>query len=218
MGRNILTVLAISAFGLVACRSSTYYEAMDTVGYEKREMLVDRVEDARDAQVQAKQQLQTALYTLRRVETVPANELGELHGDLKNEVESTSDELDDLRDSISSVESVAESLFADWEEELATFESDELRRQSRQELQRTRESYRELVTALRNTEQRLQTAVPSLEEQVLFIEHAVNAGGTPVETEELDDVREQVSSLIEELEGSIDRTQKFIDEGVEAEV
>ena len=46
MRRLIATALLVAAAG---CQS-TYYAAAEKVGYHKREILVDRVEDARDAQ------------------------------------------------------------------------------------------------------------------------------------------------------------------------
>ena len=44
-----LSLLLLLA-GLLAACSGTYYKAMEGLGIEKRDILVDRVEDARDAQ------------------------------------------------------------------------------------------------------------------------------------------------------------------------
>lgn len=43
-------ILLLCIFMLAGC-ASTYYKAMDSIGFEKRDILVDRVEDARDAQL-----------------------------------------------------------------------------------------------------------------------------------------------------------------------
>jgi hypothetical protein len=216
MRRIILTTIAVSALGSFGCRSSTYYEAMDTVGYEKREMLVDRVEEARDTQIEAKQQLQTALYTLRRFESIPAGELTQLRDDLDGEVDKTEGQLNELQGDIQSVESIAQEVFDDWEAELQKYDSDELRRKSAQELEETKRNYGALISELRSTHEKLATVIAPLKDQVLFIEHAINAGETPPKSDKLDDVRQQISTLIEELEGSIDRTQRFIEQGTEA--
>ncbi|MCU7922413.1 MAG: DUF2959 domain-containing protein [Candidatus Thiodiazotropha sp. (ex Dulcina madagascariensis)] len=45
---------------LTGC-SSIYYDSMEKVGYHKRDILVDRVESARDAQADAQEQFQSAL-------------------------------------------------------------------------------------------------------------------------------------------------------------
>ena len=214
MRRIILTTIAIST-ALVGCKS-TYYEAAETVGYERREMLTDRMQDARDSQVAAKQQLQTALYTLRRVGSVPEEEVADLHHDLETEVDRTDEQIEDLHEDIASVESVAQAMFDDWEDDLAKYESEDLRSRSRQELQETRQSYRELIGSLRETEQKLQSVIPPMKDQVLSIEHAMKAGRAPEKSDDLEEVREKISTLIEDLDDSIDRTQRFIDETVEA--
>lgn len=215
MQRIIITTMAV-AFGVAGCRSSAYYRAMETVGYEKREMLTDRLQSARNSQVEARQQLQTALYTLRRVESVPAAELDDLRDDLDQEVGNTKDGVGDLKDDIAAVESVAASMFKEWEADLAKFDDAKLREKSQQELAATRKKYGDMIQSIKTTQRRLESLITPLEDQVLFIEHAANAGETPRKSEQLDEVREQVSDLIEDLDGSIDRTERFIEEGVEA--
>jgi DNA repair exonuclease SbcCD ATPase subunit len=214
MGRIILTTTAMAA-ALFGCKSSTYYEAAETVGYEKREMLIDRLQEARDSQVGAKQQMQTALYTLRRIGSVPETELEDLHDDLATEVNRAKDQLDDLHDDIAAVESVARSLFDDWEDDLAKFENQEARNRSQEELRDTRKRHETLVAELRSSERKLQRIMPRLEDQARVLEHAEELGRSPSLTDDLDDVREEISTLIEELDDSIDRTQRFIDEGIE---
>jgi hypothetical protein len=49
-----------AVMALAGCQSA-YYKTMETFGYHKREILVDRVEDARDSQEEAKEQFQSAL-------------------------------------------------------------------------------------------------------------------------------------------------------------
>jgi hypothetical protein len=55
-------VLLVLLF-LVACQSA-YYGAAEKVGYPKRDILVDRVEQSRDAQQVAEVQFQSALEQL----------------------------------------------------------------------------------------------------------------------------------------------------------
>src|SRR4030042_5151327 len=54
--------LTLTAFALClnGCQS-VYYGTMEKLGYQKREILVDRVEDARNAQEEAKNQFRSAL-------------------------------------------------------------------------------------------------------------------------------------------------------------
>ena len=62
------------SLGLAAC-SGTYYGAMEGLGIEKRDILVDRVEDARDAQDDAAEQFASALDQFRSIVAVDGGEL-----------------------------------------------------------------------------------------------------------------------------------------------
>ena len=57
---NLHYILIFALLVLSGC-ASTYYDAMEKVGYHKRDILVDRVESARDAQSEAQDQFRSAL-------------------------------------------------------------------------------------------------------------------------------------------------------------
>jgi len=57
---NEKTLLIALVFSLSACQSA-YYSAWEKVGVEKRDILVDRVEDAKESQEDAPQQFSSAL-------------------------------------------------------------------------------------------------------------------------------------------------------------
>src|SRR5439155_19807226 len=54
------TLLVLTVLVLTSCQTA-YYAAMETLGYPKRDLLVSRVQQARDSQQAAKEQLQSAL-------------------------------------------------------------------------------------------------------------------------------------------------------------
>ena len=54
IGLQRVWVLLLSAVLLGGC-STVYYKTMEKFGYEKRDILVDRVEDARDSQNDAQE-------------------------------------------------------------------------------------------------------------------------------------------------------------------
>jgi len=47
-----LLAIVLSIFTLTGCQSA-YYSAMEQVGYHKRDIMVDRVEDAKESQQEA---------------------------------------------------------------------------------------------------------------------------------------------------------------------
>ncbi len=53
-------IIIASLLSLTACQSA-YYTAWEKLGVEKRDILVDRVEDARDSQTDAQKQFASAL-------------------------------------------------------------------------------------------------------------------------------------------------------------
>jgi len=55
-----LALLVMFAIGGIGCRTA-YYGTMEAFGVHKRDILVDRVEEARNEQVEAKEQFQSAL-------------------------------------------------------------------------------------------------------------------------------------------------------------
>ena len=72
---------------LSAC-SSTYYNTLEQFGVHKREILVDRVDAARDSQVEAKEQFETALEKFRSVVDFDGGDLEKTYNELNRELES----------------------------------------------------------------------------------------------------------------------------------
>ncbi len=56
----VRTLFLASVLALTGC-STAYYAAMEKVGVHKRDILVDRVEEARDAQLESQQEFKDAL-------------------------------------------------------------------------------------------------------------------------------------------------------------
>ncbi|RPI63943.1 MAG: DUF2959 family protein, partial [Lysobacterales bacterium] len=77
MPRLLIAVFAAAPL-LTSC-SSAYYRALETVGIEKRDILVDRVEEARDSQTDAKEQFTSALDRYRSVVNVDGGDLEEIY-------------------------------------------------------------------------------------------------------------------------------------------
>ena len=56
-----LIFIAVMLFPFLGGCSGVYYDAMEKVGIHKRDILINRVEDARDAQSEAQEQFKSAL-------------------------------------------------------------------------------------------------------------------------------------------------------------
>ncbi len=129
--------------------SSAYYKTMESFGVEKRDILVDRVEEARDAQDSASEQFASALEQFRATVNFDGGDLEETYDRLNSEFESSSAEAEDVSERIDAVENVAEDLFSEWEQELEQYSRADMRRTSAKLLKDTRTRYGKLMTSMR---------------------------------------------------------------------
>ena len=196
---------------LLAGCESAYYGAWEKLGVEKRDLLVDRVEDAMDAQEDAKEEFKDALEQFEAVVGVPDSELKSVYGRLSDAFEDAEDRAGRVSSRIDSVEDVAEDLFDEWESEIEQISSANLRRQSASQLRSSRQSYAGLIRAMRRAESRMDPVLTSFRDHVLFLKHNLNAQAISSLRGELGGIESDVSRLIREMEQSIAEAQRFID-------
>jgi hypothetical protein len=206
--RSITTALSLAMI-LAAC-SSTYYRAMEGFGIEKRDILVDRVEDARDAQDDAAEQFASALDQFRSIVEVDGGELEKMYDRLNAEYERSSERAGEVSARIESVAAVAEDLFEEWEEELEQYASAALRANSAALLRDTRTRYGGLMTAMRRAEAAMPPVLEAFQDQVLVLKHNLNAMAIGALRNELDSIERDTASLIAEMQKAIAEANAFI--------
>lgn len=201
--------LCLLVMTLAACQGA-YYGAMEKIGVHKRDILVDRVEKARDSQVEAKQQFASALERFKSVVTVPGGTLEEKYKTLQSELEKSETKAEAVRSRIGAIEDVAEALFAEWQEELDQYNSESLRRSSKEKLQETQKQYKKLLAAMKRAEARIDPVLRPLRDQVLYLKHNLNAHAIASLKAELHSVETDVASLIREMEAAIKEADAFV--------
>lgn len=117
---------------------------------------------------------------------------------------------DELHKRIEAIEEVSDALFNEWEEELAQYSSERLRRSSAQQLDATRERYQQLIGAMRRAESKIEPVLQPLRDQVLYLKHNLNARAIAALQQDLSSIRSDVSSLIQELEEAVAEADRFI--------
>lgn len=197
------------ALALGGC-STVYYNTMEKLGFEKRDILVDRVEDARDAQSEAQETFRSSLARFQSVVATPDTELKEKYEEIRDAYEDSVDAADEVRERIDGVEDVSEALFDEWEEELDLYESASLRRSSEQQLRETRSQYQQLITRMHQAEDRMDPVLQAFEDQVLYLKHNLNAQAIGALETELGRIRSDVDNLIRNMEASIAESEAFI--------
>ncbi len=203
------TLLSFLSLFLLACQSA-YYGAMESVGYHKRDILVDRIEDARDAQVDVKEQFSSALERFSTELNFDGGELQQAYELVNDEYEASQARADELSERIDSVEEVAEALFEEWQEELSLYTSATLRRQSAAKLQETRRNYSRMLASMHTTEKKMQPVLNTLRDQSLYLKHNLNARAVASLKNEFSTLKRDINVLLRDVETSIAAADQFM--------
>ena len=198
-------------FGLLGACSSAYYKTMEGLGIEKREILVDRVEEARDAQDSASEQFASALDQFRSTVNFDGGDLEETYDRLNAEYEKSVDEAETVSDRIEAVESVADDLFEEWEQELEQYSRADLRRSSASLLKDTRKRYKQLMASMHRAERSMAPVLAAFHDQVLVLKHNLNARAIGALRNELDSIERDTANLIKQMQQAVKEANAFID-------
>jgi hypothetical protein len=190
--------------------SSTYYGAMEKMGFAKREILVDRVEKTRDAQNEAKQQFASALEHFLAVTKADGGELQQKYDSLNREFTRSEARAKEVRDRIAAVEDVAEALFREWKAELKQYSNATLRSESERELDITRRRYDDLIRVMRRAADRMDPVLATFRDQVLFLKHNLNARALASLSTTNRELEADISRLVADMEASIREAEDFI--------
>ena len=212
MKRLPLLLLGFALLTLAGCNTMYYTMSESLFGVQKREILVDRVEDARDEQTEAKEQFQTTLEKFKSVVGFDGGELETLYKELKAEYERCDSQAKDVKSRISSIENVANAMFDEWETELGQYTSATLRRASEQQLSATKARYQQMLAAMITAQQKMQPVLNAFHDQVLFLKHNLNAQAITSLQTTVGSLQSDVDRLIKEMETSIDQANRFISE------
>lgn len=205
-----LSLLFLSCALLFAGCSGVYYDAMEKVGIPKRKILVDRVEAARGAQQEAKEQFASALEQFLAVSKVPATELQATYEKLNAEFKRSESRAKDVRDRISAIDSVAQALFAEWNTELTQYTNPTLRAQSERQLKATQNRYAALMRVMEQAAARMDPVIGAFRDQVLFLKHNLNAQAISALSGTTRNLQQDISRLIADMEKSIREADAFI--------
>ena len=202
-------LLCAVSFALAGCNTA-YYNTMERFGYEKRDILVSRIEDARDAQDDAKDQFRSALEKFKEVVAVPESALEKKYDEVAAEFERSEAGAMAVHERIDAVENVGSALFSEWKSELGQYKSAAMRRESERKLRDTRQRYDEVIAAMKRAESRITPVLDAFRDQMLFLKHNLNAHAVASMRTELASIESDTASLIRAMESSIAQSDAFI--------
>lgn len=201
---------ALARYCVAQCQK-LYFRVVESAGRHKRDILVARVEHARDSLEEAKIQFQTALDRFSQLTRFDGGDLGNVYRQLKIEYDYSNAKARAVQDRIDAVEDVALALFTEWEAELEQYSNRTLRASSRQKLRLTQQHYGQLIAAMRRAEGKIDPVLRVFQDQVLYLKHNLNAQAIASLERELRTMAAGVSGLINAMERSITRANVFVE-------
>jgi len=208
--RNINHIIVLGMLVVLTGCQSMYYGAMEKVGYEKRDILVDRVDNAREAQQEAKEQFESALEQFVVMTNYKGGELEKQYKNLKSEYEDSKARAEDVRERIELVEHVSGALFDEWKMEIAQYSNRDLKRASEKQMRDTKSSYSKLISTMKKAEKKIEPVLKAFNDRVLFLKHNLNANAISSLRSQKKAVESDIKSLIADMNKSIDEADKFI--------
>ena len=217
--RPALLTLLLLALPLAGCQAAReeYYRALEKVGVEKRELLVHRVDKAKEAQEDAQEQFKDALEEFQALVGHQGGDLETMYKKLSGEYEDSVRRADEVRERVRKVEEVAQSLFDEWRKEIGQYGDAELRRESERQLEATRARYGQLVQVMKRSTRPMEPVLGKLHDQVLFLKHNLNAKALGALSGTAKNLQVEVDALIAQMQSSIAEADRFIAEMKAAE-
>jgi hypothetical protein len=204
-----MALLLLAVFVLSGCRS-TYYSMWESLGKEKRHLLRDEVEDAREDQAKASEEFKDALTRVKELTGFQGGELENVYLRLKDDYEDCAQRAATIDDRIANVEQISADLFAEWEVEIGQMTNASFRSSSRQSLARTRDRYKQLHRAMVQARSRMDPVLSRLNDYVLYLKHNLNAQAVGALGSEMGRIEADVDVLIRDIERSLEAADSFL--------
>lgn len=190
--------------------ATTYYSAMEKAGIHKRDIMVDRVEEARDAQSEAQEELKDALEQFASVIELRDTDLKRAYEHLTREFDDCLDAAEEVSERIDKVESVSKALFKEWEQELDLYQNRDLQRTSKQQLAETKSRYQAMLSSMHSAERSMEPVLTTFQDNVLFLKHNLNAQAIGNMQREFSSLEKDIDGLIGKMNVAIEESNQFI--------
>ena len=203
-------LLILPLFLMLTACSTMYLEALEKVGIPKRDVMVSRVEKARDTQEETKEQFKSALEQFTAATNFDGGDLEATYQRLNDAYEASVAKAEEVRSRIADIESVSEALFTEWKQEITQYSSTAMKQSSQKKLNTTQTHYRQLITSMKQAESKIEPILTVFNDQVMFLKHNLNARAIASLKGELSTIKSDVSALVVSMEQSINEANAFI--------
>jgi hypothetical protein len=206
---KMMVLLCLAGLLASSCQSA-YYAMWERVGVEKRHLLRDEVEAAREDQAEASEEFKDALTRVKELTGFQGGDLENVYLQLKDDYEDCSRRAEVIDGRIANVEQIAADLFAEWEAEIEEMTNPAFRSNSRKSLAETRVRYNRLHRAMVQARKRMDPVLSRLNDYVLYLKHNLNARAVGALGSEMGRIEADVDALVEDIERSIEAADAFL--------
>jgi hypothetical protein len=190
--------------------SMLYYSAMEHLGKQKRDILVQRILSVKKDQQATQEQLKTTLQAFQEVTGFQGGDLEKVYNKLNQEYERSEERAGKLKGRVDSVDQVAKAMFNEWNGEIKSMRNRTLRDQSREMLVAARNQHTQYMRRMRRTEEQIQPVLQAFHDQVTFLKHNLNARAISSLKKTSAQIDAQAAALIRDIDVSSQEADRYI--------
>lgn len=194
---------------LTGCQS-TYYDAMNYVGVDKREILLGRADSARQAQQEASDKLAALLELFHAVVEGPEHERAAKFTQLQQTYQGAQLAADRLAQRNDALRDVGDALFDEWNQALARQQDQNRRFQRAEELQRSQELYAPLIEAMQEAQRHMDPLLLGVRNDILSMKDDIEDGDASEYAAEAKRLDIEINQQRQRMQTVIERNEAFI--------
>lgn len=184
--------------------------SLDTFIHEPRDLLVNRVEAARDVQTDSAEEFKSALQEFKSVTNFSGGDIEAKYNSLNSTFERCEEAAEKVTNRVNRVEAAANKLLSEWRDELDDYHDAAIKRNAEQQFDQTRLQAEKLLAALRAVERKTEPVLGAFRDQVLFLKHNLNMQAISSLQQTTTEIEQDVTALISEMEAAIAQAEQFI--------
>ena len=203
----IVTLIFVGLIFITGCGGA--YKAS---GQYKRDLLLHRIEKARQSHVKASNQFEVVLANYSSIVDANSGDIRTKYNKLNRECKRARSITKDISRKVKDVEKVGKPLFREWEDDLDEYENEDMRRSSEEQLDLTRRNYLKCVHSIKSCQGKVEGVLVSLNDQMLFLSHNLNSKALSAFKKNTASLKSEVGALVKQMQAGIKEAETFIDE------
>lgn len=204
--RSVAVGLAV---GVLGC-SSVYYAAMEQLGWERRDLLVNRVETARDSQSEALTRFLDALGELHDLTQSDAADLPKQFAEFQTAYRAAKAQAVDVQRRVTAVENSGKSLFSEWHADVAATRDSTTRARAQQLCDASEARYRHLLASMQQASAAMPPVLDALGAPLVSLKSNLTPEAVGALQPDLAATAKQVDALASQLEQAIGEANVFV--------